>query len=228
MIYHVVTVYPELIEAYASTGIIGRACGEGILSIDAVNIHDYSHTRYGNVDDSPYGGGAGMVMKVEPIYECIQDLKEGKDTKVVFFSPKGKKFTTEVAKSYKDEEELILLCGHFEGVDQRAIELCVDDQISIGDFIVTGGHIAAMTFMDTVSRYIEGVLGNFDSVTEESFENGLLEHEQYTRPYEFMGLKVPDILLSGNHAKIKEYNELNSIDETKKYRPDLIDKINEK
>lgn len=222
MIFNVLTLYKELIEAYAATGVIGRGCQSGAIEIKPFDIRDYTLDKHGNVDDSPYGGGAGMVMAPQPVYDCVKAVKNGRNVPVVFFSPKGRVFDSSVAKEYAALDEVILLCGHFEGVDQRAIDLCVDEEISMGDYILTGGHIAAMSFIDSVARYVHGVLGNFASTGEESFENGYLEHEQYTRPYEFMGLTVPDVLLCGDHAKVHAYQKQRSKAITEEKRPDLI------
>lgn len=223
MKFNVLTLYTDLIEEYKKTGVIGRGVQSGYIDISTFNIRDYTLNKHGCVDDYPYSGGAGMVMTVQPVYDCVADVKKGRnDIPVIFFTPAGKKFNSELAKKYAKYDELILLCGHFEGIDQRAIELCVTDEISMGDFIVTGGHIPAMCFIDCVSRYVPGVLGNFASTSEESFENGLLEYPQYTRPYEYMGLKVPDILLSGNSAKIEKYKHDESLRITEEKRPDLL------
>ena len=222
MIYNVLTLYPEMIEAYKNIGIIGRGVKNNILEINAINIRDYSNDKHRRVDDEIYGGGAGMLMKAQPVYECVKDIKKDRDIPVIYFSPRGKVFNSELAKKYAKLDEVILLCGHYEGIDQRAIDLCVDEEICIGDYILTGGHIAAMVFIDTVSRYVDNVLGNSESYKNESFENGMLEASQYTRPEEFMGLKVPAVLLSGHHKKIEEYMNEEAIKETKKRREDLL------
>lgn len=222
MIYNVLTLYPEMIEAYKDVGIIGRGIKNNKLEINAINIRDYSKDKHRRVDDEIYGGGAGMLMKAEPVYDCVTDIKKQRNVPVIYFSPRGKVFNSALAKEYAKLDEVILLCGHYEGIDQRAIDLCVDEEICIGDYILTGGHIAAMVFMDTVSRYVDGVLGNSESYKNESFENGMLESSQYTRPEEFMGLKVPPVLLSGHHKKIEEYMNEESLKETKKRREDLL------
>lgn len=222
MIFNVLTIYKELIEEYKKTGVVGRGVAAGAVGINVYDIRDYTNDKHGSVDDYPYGGGAGMVMTPQPVYDCIKAVKKDEDTPVIFFTPRGKIFNSAAAKEYAKYDEVILLCGHFEGIDQRVIDLCVTDEISMGDYIVTGGHIPAMCFIDSVSRYIGGVLGNNESTAEESFENGLLEYEQYTRPYEFMGLTVPDILLSGNHAVIEKYKRERSVAVTKEKRPDLL------
>ena len=222
MIYNVLTLYPEMIEAYKDVGIIGRGVKNNKLEINAINIRDYSKDKHRRVDDEIYGGGAGMLMKAEPVYDCVTDIKKQRNVSVIYFSPRGKVFNSALAKEYAKLDEVILLCGHYEGIDQRAIDLCVDEEICIGDYILTGGHIAAMVFMDTVSRYVDGVLGNSESYKNESFENGMLEPSQYTRPEEFMGLKVPPVLLSGHHKKIEEYMNEEAFKETKKRREDLL------
>jgi tRNA (guanine37-N1)-methyltransferase len=191
VIFDVLTLYTELIDEYAKTGVIGRGVASGAIGINSHNIRDYTLNKHGCVDDYPYGGGAGMVMMPQPVYDCVMNVKKDRNVPVVYFSPKGRRFDAKTAKEYSACEAVILLCGHFEGVDQRALDLCVTDEISIGDFVMTGGHLAAMCFIDTVARYVTGVLGNEASTDDESFEGGLLEHEQYTRPQEFMGLKCP-------------------------------------
>lgn len=222
MIFNVLTLYTDLIEEYKKTGVIGRGVSSGQIEINSYNIRDYSTDKHASVDDYPYSGGAGMVMMVQPVYDCVKDVQKDKDIPVIYFTPTGKKFDSKLAKHYAEYDEVILLCGHFEGIDQRAIDLCVTDEVSIGDYIVTGGHIPAMCFIDSVSRYINGVLGNIESSEDESFENGLLEYPQYTRPYEYMGMKVPDILLSGHKAKIDEYKHNEALRVTKEKRPDLL------
>lgn len=223
MKFHVLTLYDELIKEYSKTGVIGRAVEAGHININPVQIRDYTLNKHGNVDDYPYGGGAGMVMMPQPVCDCVDAVKDGRDVKVVFFTPRGRVFDSNVAKEYAQYDELILLCGHFEGIDERAIKIIEPDEISMGDYIITGGHIAAMCFMDSVCRYVDGVLGNNESSEEESFENGLLEYEQYTRPYEFRGMTVPDILLSGHHKNIEKYKKERSIEVTRIHRPDLLD-----
>ena len=229
MKFHVLTIYKDFIEKYRETGVIGRGVSAGAIEIDAVDIRDYTLDKHGAVDDYPYGGGAGMVMTPQPVCDCVRAVMGEREIPVVFFTPRGRRFDTAVAKEYAQCEEVILLCGHFEGIDERAVQLCVTDEISMGDYIVTGGHIPALCFIDSVSRYIPGVLGNGESSCEESFENGLLEYEQYTRPYEYEGLRVPDILLSGHHKNIEAYKKERSLALTREKRPDLVEALgNEK
>ena len=225
MIYNVLTLYTDLIDEYSRTGVIGRGVAAGALKINTFNIRDYTLDKHGCVDDYPYSGGAGMVMMVQPVEYAVNAAKAGRDDiPVIYFTPQGKVFDSAMAKRFAEMDEVILLCGHFEGIDQRAVDMCVTEEISMGDYIVTGGHIAAMCFMDSVSRYVPGVLGNNESAGDESFENGLLEYPQYTRPYEYKGMKVPDVLLSGNRAVIERYKREEAVRVTMEKRPDLLDK----
>ncbi len=219
-----VGLFEDFIKAYSEYSIIARALKNQTAKINFINIRDFSKDKHKNTDDYPYGGGAGMVMTAQPICDAVSYAKDGRDIPVIYFSPIGKTLDSNIAKKYSQYENLILLCGHYEGVDQRALDLTVNDYISIGDYILTGGEIAAVVFMDSVMRYCDGFLGNAQSSDEESFENGLLEYAQYTRPEVFNGLKVPDVLLSGNHAKINKYRHDDSIERTKKYRKDLYTK----
>lgn len=219
-----VGLFGDFIKAYSEYSIIARALKNQTAKINFINIRDFSKDKHKNTDDYPYGGGAGMVMTAQPIYDAVSYAKDGRDIPVIYFSPIGKTLDSNIAKKYSQYENLILLCGHYEGVDQRALDLTVNDYISIGDYILTGGEIAAVVFMDSVMRYCDGFLGNAQSSNEESFENGLLEYAQYTRPEIFNSLKVPDVLLSGNHAKINKYRHDDSIERTKKYRKDLYTK----
>lgn len=222
MIFNVLSLYREFIEQYSRVGVIGRGCAAGAITINSVDIRDYTTNKHGAVDDYPYGGGAGMVMAAQPVCDCVEAVKKNRDIPVVFFTPRGRTYNTQIAREYSAIPEVILLCGHFEGIDERAIQLCVTDEISMGDYILTGGHIAALCFIDSVSRYVDGVLGNNESAGDESFEHGLLEYEQYTRPYEFRGLTVPDVLLSGHHKNIVSYQQQRSLSLTKARRPDLL------
>jgi tRNA (guanine37-N1)-methyltransferase len=224
----ILTLFPEMFLPL-NTSIIGRAQENNLLRINLINYRDYSTDRLKHVDDTPYGGGAGMVIKPEPIYDAYKDIVSKSDTKsqkVIYMSPKGKLFNQQMAKELSKEEHLIILCGHYEGVDERIIEEIVDEEISIGDYVLTGGELPAMCLVDAVARNIDGVLSD-DSTIDESFSNGLLEYPQYTRPEEFMGRKVPEVLLSGHHANIKKWREEESYKRTLKKRPELLNKRGE-
>lgn len=202
MKFDVLTLFTEIF-APIKTSILSRAENDGKIEINLVNIRDFSHSKTKRVDDAPYGGGAGMLMQVQPIYDAVQSVKTD-NSYVVYMSPKGTRLCQSVVKRLAQKQHLIVICGHYEGIDQRAIDLCVDEEISIGDYVLTGGELPAMVLIDSVARYVPGVL-NSESLLEESFSNGRLEYPQYTRPEEFMGKKVPEVLLSGNHQKIKEW-----------------------
>lgn len=223
----ILTLFPEMFEAL-NTSLLGRAQNKGALSINIVNFRDFSKNKHKKVDDYAFSGGAGMVLTPQPIYDALQSVVT-KNSYVVYMSPKGTPLTQKkVISMAKTIEHLVIICGHYEGIDERIIELCVNEQISVGDFVLTGGEIPAMALVDAVSRYLDGVLHNSESVVDESFSDGLLEYPQYTRPQEFMGLKVPDVLVNGNHKLIDEWKQEQKIIETKKYRPDLLkDKNNE-
>ena len=223
----ILTLFPEMFEAL-NVSLLGRAQEKGKLEINIVNFRDFSKNKHKKVDDYAFSGGAGMVLTPQPIYDALQSVIT-KNSYVVYMSPKGTPLTQKkVVDIAKSIEHLVIICGHYEGIDERIIKLCVNEQISVGDFVLTGGEIPAMALVDAVSRYLEGVLHNSESVVDESFSDGLLEYPQYTRPQEFMGLKVPEVLISGNHKEIKKWKKEQKLIETKKYRPDLIkDNINE-
>lgn len=227
MKFYVLTLFPEMIEQTINTSITGRAIKDGIIEVEAINIRDFADNDYGQIDDYPYGGGAGMVMQAPPIIDAYNSIVErvGYKPPVVFMTPTGSTFEQNDARTFAKMDDLVILCGHYEGVDERALEEIVTYNISIGDYVLTGGELPALVVMDAVTRLIPGVLNNDVSASTESFEDGLLEHPQYTRPAEFDGKKVPDILLSGNHAKIDEYRRLESIKRTFERRPDLLDDI---
>ncbi len=219
------TLFPEMIENVLSESIIGRARDKNIISVHAHNIRDYSEDKHRRVDDTPCGGGKGMLMAVPPIDAChsavLAKAPELK-TRTVYMSPQGRVLTQSVARELASYERLIILCGHYEGVDRRAVELLCDDEISIGDYVLTGGELPACVLVDTVSRMIDGVLSDEECFSKESFMNGMLEYPQYTRPIEYKGMTVPDVLLSGDHKKIEEWRKEASLELTKKNRPDLL------
>lgn len=227
MKFTTLTLFPEFIESIKGYSIIRRAIENGLISVESINIRDFAINKHGQVDDYPYGGGQGMVMMVEPVYKAIESVKS-ENSHVVFLSPQGKVLNQELIKDLSKKEHIVLLCGHYEGIDERIIENYIDEEISIGDYVLTGGEIPAMVLIDSVSRMIDGVLASSEAYEDESHMDGLLEYPQYTRPQEFMGLKVPDVLLSGNHQEIEKYRQEMSILQTKKKRPDLFKFIKDK
>ncbi len=215
------TLFPDFINAFCNTSIIKKGIEKKAFNIDIKNIRDNALNKYGQVDDLPYGGGPGMLLRPEPIIKTYNSLGLiKKEKKCIFFSPKGKKLDNDYIINLTKFQNIVLICGHYEGIDQRVIDLIVDDEISIGDYVLTGGEIPSMVLIDSFIRHIEGVI-NKESLIEESFSNNLLEYRQYTRPAEFMGLKVPEVLMSGNHKNIEEYRLIDSIKETLIKRPDL-------
>lgn len=217
----ILTLFPKMFEAL-NESLIGKAIAKNLIELEVVNFRDFSNNKHKKVDDYAFSGGAGMVLTPQPIYDCLQSVLT-KDSYVVYMSPKGTPLTQNKVKQLATNiKHLVIICGHYEGMDERIITLCVNEQISVGDFVLTGGEIPAMALVDSVSRYVEGVLHNADSTEDESFSDGLLEYPQYTRPQEFMGLKVPDVLISGNHKEIEKWKQEQKILETKKYRPDLL------
>lgn len=224
MKFYILTLFPEMVMQGLSTSMIGRAMDAGILHIEAINIRDYSINKHDKVDDYPYGGGAGMLMQAQPVYDAWKSVVEriGKKPRCVYVTPQGSTFTQQAAKEFAREEEMILLCGHYEGIDERVLEEIVTDYISIGDYVLTGGELAAMVMVDAVSRMVPGVLGNQDSGSAESFEGNLLEYPQYSRPEEWRGKKVPEVLLSGHHKNIEIWRRQQSLLRTKERRPDLL------
>ena len=226
MNFHVLTLFPEMIEQGMNTSIIGRAIAGGYLSVDAINIRDYAFNKHQKVDDYPYGGGAGMLMQAEPVYLAYQSIEEkiGYRPRVVYLTPQGSVFNQTMAKDFAKEQDLVFLCGHYEGIDERVLEEVVTDFVSIGDYVLTGGELPAMVMMDAVSRMVPGVLSNQESGETESFAGNLLEYPQYSRPEEWHGKKVPPVLLSGHHANIEAWRREQSILRTAKNRPDLLKK----
>ena len=262
MNFHILTLFPEMVENGLKTSIIGRALAGGLLSIEAVNIRDFAFNKHQSVDDYPYGGGAGMLMQAEPVYLAYKDIEEriqkriqnakmqnaeteeqdaevkvqnagiqdaetvspDKKLRVVYLSPQGKTFDQKMAEELAEEEDLVLLCGHYEGIDERVLEEIVTDYVSIGDYVLTGGELPAMVMVDTISRLVPGVLHNDVSAEFESFQDNLLEYPQYSRPEEWHGKKVPPVLLSGHHANIEKWRREQSILRTYERRPDLLEK----
>lgn len=221
----VLTLFPEMF-APLKESIIGRAVDGGKIEIVVTDIREYTKDKHKKCDDTPFGGGAGMVMMVQPVADAINAVDPDHRAKRIYMSPKGKTLSQSVVREYATEERLLLLCGHYEGIDQRIIDLFIDEELSVGDYVLTGGELPAMIVTDAVARYVDGVI-NGESLSEESFSKGLLEYPHYTRPREYMGLAVPDVLLSGNHAKIDEWRKLRSIEITKERRPDLLEKEKE-
>ena len=221
--FHILTLFPKMVMDGLNTSIIGRAIDAGLLEINAVNIRDYSTNKHMKVDDYPYGGGAGLVMQPEPVYRAYKDLTKNmkKKPRVVYLTPQGTTFHQEMAKELAKEEELVFLCGHYEGIDERVLEEIITDYVSIGDYVLTGGELPAMVMIDSISRLVPGVLHNDDSAGDESFENGLLEYPQYTRPPVFLDKEVPEVLLSGHHENIRKWRHEQSVKRTKERRPDL-------
>jgi len=224
MDFYVLTLFPQMIEDTMSHSIIGRAQSENKICIHAVDIRDFSKDKHRHVDDYPYGGGAGMVMQPQPIYDAYKSLGVKEGTRVLYMTPQGKPFTQKIAQELSKEEELVILCGHYEGVDERVIEEIVTDEISLGDFVLTGGELAAMAVIDAVSRLKSGVLGKDESFMDESFSDGLLEYPQYTRPVEFNGKTVPDVLLSGHHGNVDKWRHEQMLIRTYEKRPDVFEK----
>ena len=222
MQFDVLTLFPEMFEPL-NESIIGRAKEKGLININLINIRDFSKNKHKKVDDTPYGGGAGMVMMPDVVYDAYKSL-DSKDAKVIYMSPQGQKLNQKKVVELSKEKHIILLCGHYEGIDQRVIDEIVDEEVSIGDYVLTGGELPAMIVIDSVSRYIDGVLKD-DSTKEESFSEGLLEYPQYTRPEVFNGKQVPEVLLSGHHENIDKWRREQSLINTKKKRPDLLENI---
>lgn len=239
MNFHILTLFPEMVMQGLSTSILGKALERGFITIEAVNIRDYTTDKHGKVDDYTYGGGAGMLMQAQPVYDAYLAVAEAIDkneavknktgnsmhrARVIYVTPQGRTFNQEMAKEFAKEENLIFLCGHYEGIDERVLEEIVTDYVSIGDYVLTGGELPAMVMIDSISRLVPGVLHNEESATTESFHNDLLEYPQYSRPEVWMDRRVPEILLSGDHAKVDKWRFEQSIERTKRLRPDLYEK----
>lgn len=225
MRFHVLTLFPDMITQGLGTSILGRASERGLIEVEALNIRDYAENKHNKVDDYPYGGGAGMLMQAGPVVRACRDVEAriGKKPRVIYMTPQGRPFTQKIAEELATEEDLVFLCGHYEGIDERALELCVTDFLSAGDFVLTGGELPAMMMIDCISRLVPGVLNNEVSAEFESFQDNLLEYPQYSRPVEFEGLRVPEVLLSGHHANIEAWRREKSLERTLKWRPDLLE-----
>lgn len=224
MNYYILTLFPDMVRDGLNTSIIGRAAEKGLLSIEAINIREYTREKHGHVDDAPYGGGAGMVMQAAPICEAYEALcsRLGRRPRVLYMTPQGKVFNQSIAQELAAEKDLVFLCGHYEGIDERALEMIATDYLSAGDYVLTGGELPAMMMVDCISRLIPGVLNNDVSAEIESFHDNLLEYPQYTRPEEYLGRRVPDVLLSGHHKNIEQWRREQSIRRTFERRPDLL------
>ena len=225
MNFHILTLFPEMVLQGLNTSIIGRACEKGLLSINAVNIRDFTTDKHKKVDDYPYGGGAGMLMQAQPVYDAylhvVNNMKTRQRPRVVYVTPQGKVFNQAMAREMAMEHDLILLCGHYEGIDERVLEEIVTDYVSIGDYVLTGGELAAAVICDSVVRLIPGAIGDEQSALSDSFQDNLLAPPVYTRPADYKGWRVPDILLSGHQRKIEEWQHEQSVERTKRLRPDL-------
>lgn len=227
--FHILTLFPQMVLDGLNTSIIGRAVSNNIISIEATDIRDFSNDKHNHVDDYPYGGGAGMVMKPQPVYDAYEfALKNmtGKKPRVIYLTPQGKVFNQSMAEEFAREENLIFLCGHYEGIDERVLEHIVTDNVSIGDYVLTGGELASMVMIDAISRKVPGVLSNEESGEIETFFDNLLEYPQYTRPEVFMGKSVPSVLLSGHHENIDKWRREKSLERTFERRPELLEKAN--
>ncbi|MBN1501892.1 MAG: tRNA (guanosine(37)-N1)-methyltransferase TrmD [Spirochaetes bacterium] len=221
--FKVITLFPDFFNSPLQSSLLGKAVQNGIIETEIIDLREYSDDRLKRCDDSPYGGGSGMVIKPEPVYNCLEkNLTD--ETKVIYLTPSGIPFNQELVKKFSSFNSICMICGHYEGIDQRVIDEFVDYEISAGDYILSGGEIAALILIDSISRYETGFMSNEESLNEESFENNLLEYPHYTRPVEYRGQKVPDVLLSGNHARISEWRLEKSIQKTMKVRPDLYEK----
>lgn len=218
----ILTLFPKLFQNFLQESVVGIAIKQKAISINLTDIRDFTHDKYRSVDDYPYGGGAGMVMKPEPLYEAIQHVKKDKDIPVIYFTPQGRLLTQKIVNKYSKIKDLILLCGHYKEIDQRIRDLLITEELSIGDYVLSGGEIPAMVMIDAIARLQEGVLGDMDSAMTDSHQNGLLGCPYYTRPAEFKDEKVPDVLLSGNHKKIEEWRKQKALEITKKNRPELL------
>lgn len=225
MIFDVLTLFPEMIESYCSYSILKRAVDKDILSVNTINPRDFTLDKHKKVDDTPYGGGAGMVLMAQPYVDAYESIEKNENSVTVMLSPQGEPLTDSLVNDLAKYEQVVMLCGHYEGFDERIREIIKPKEISIGDFVLTGGELPALCLIDAVSRKIEGTLGKIESADEDSFSNGLIEYPHYTKPRDYRGLKVPEVLLNGNHKEIKEFRFQQSLERTKRKRPDLYKKF---
>ncbi len=224
MRFDIITIFPEMLRSAFSAGIIKKAIDRGLLEINLHNLRDFAHNKHRQVDDRPYGGGEGMVLKPEPIFEAVEKIKSFPDAVVYLLSPQGKRFDSRLAQELATKKQVILICGRYEGVDERVSQYLADSEISIGDYVLTGGEPAAWVIVDAVARFIPGVVGRPESVVHDSFFDGLLDYPHYTRPREFRGLRVPSVLFSGNHEKIIRWRKQKALEKTWRWRPDILEK----
>ena len=224
MRFDILTLFPEMIENACSHSIISRAIEEGKINVNTINPRDYTHSKHKKVDDTPYGGGAGMVLMCQPFLDALKSVEKKENSQTIILTPQGEPFNNKIAKEFAQKDQLIMICGHYEGFDERIRTLSGAREISIGDFVLTGGELPALCILDSTVRFIDGVLGKIDSADYDSFEDGLLEYPQYTKPREYEGLNVPEVLLNGNHAEIAKWRKEQQILKTKKKRPDLWEK----
>ena len=224
MKFDVMTLFPEMIEAYCGFSILKRAVEAGVISVNTVNPRDYTLNKHKKVDDTPYGGGAGMVLMPQPYVDAYESIEKCENSVTVMLSPQGEQLTDGVVNELANYSQIVLMCGHYEGFDERIREIIKPREISLGDFVLTGGELPALCLMDAVSRKVEGTLGKIESADEDSFSNGLIEYPHYTKPREFRGLEVPEVLLNGNHKDIAEFRLQKSLERTKAKRPDLYEK----
>jgi len=224
MNFYILTLFPELVDNILSESVIGRAREKGIINIEAINIRDFSHDKHKRVDDTPYGGGKGMLMRCEPVVECWESVKNKitGSSKTIIMSPQGQIFSQKKAECYREIDNIIIICGHYEGLDRRIVEICADEEVSIGDYILTGGEMPACIIVDAISRLVPGVLSDEECHEKESISCGMLEYPQYTRPKDFRGLSVPEVLQNGNHKEIDKWRYESALELTKKNRPDLL------
>ncbi|MCC7431705.1 tRNA (guanosine(37)-N1)-methyltransferase TrmD [bacterium] len=227
MEFHIFTLFPEFFESPLKTSILGKAVESGKVKVKTHNFREFATNKHKNADDYPFGGGAGMILKAEPIFRCYENLVQGKKNEfyTIFLTPTGRVFNQKIAHELTHKQKIIFICGHYKGVDQRVIDELVDEEISLGDFVLTGGEFPSLAIIDAVTRLLPEVIGNIESANTDSFENGLLDVPHYTRPADFRGLKVPEVLLSGHHKNIEKWKSEKSLEKTKKVRPDLLDKF---